>query len=402
MSLHVPAMTLAALAIVGAAGPRAQEPFQDVIRNLRHPKAESRLDAVTVLNNNAYAPAAEAVAPLVADADDRVQAAAIDAELTFFLTESINPVRVMGIGSQKSRAQEAFDGGPLIRGSAPAPSVLVDKLILAIRDENPRIRFDAVHALGFIAEAPLSAPQAAALVAELDHYDPIIRTATARVLARLRVTSAADKLVAATVDSNALVRQFAVLALGRAGEPRVTPQLRQMLTSNKGQLRSEALLALAELASNDDLGLFRTALTESDPEVRRAGAEGLGRLADRDSLAALDAAFKTDRSAAVRLAAAFALQRLDQPQSHVIAAAIGDRDLTSQARDYLFELGVSAMPGVEAAFKVAVDSRARADLLQLMGYLRAPGADAIVEPFTRDQDVRVSRAATHALIRLRR
>src|SRR5262245_6857638 len=138
MSQSIRAIAVMAIAILGAAAPRAQDPFQDVIRNLRHPKVETRLDAVNVLNDNAYAPAAEAVAPLIADADDRVQAAAIDAELTFFLTERINPVKVMGIGSQKSRAQEAFDGGPLIRGSAPAPPVLIDKLITAIRDDNAR------------------------------------------------------------------------------------------------------------------------------------------------------------------------------------------------------------------------------------------------------------------------
>src|SRR5437867_2647938 len=65
--------------------PPPQAQWQDVIRNLRHPDVKVRLAAVEQLGNAGYAAAAEQVAPLVTDPDDRVQFAAIDAELTFFL-----------------------------------------------------------------------------------------------------------------------------------------------------------------------------------------------------------------------------------------------------------------------------------------------------------------------------
>ncbi len=64
-----------------------------------HPKADTRLSAVKKLDEADYAPAAEAVAAVLTDPDDRVQAAAIDAELTFFLTERLSSVRVLGVGS---------------------------------------------------------------------------------------------------------------------------------------------------------------------------------------------------------------------------------------------------------------------------------------------------------------
>ena len=157
MRRSAPWLTVAVAIVVAAVGAHAQPQWQDVIRNLRHPSADTRLAAVERLGNACYVAAIEPLAPLVGDPDDRVQAAALEAELTFFLTERLGSARVMGVGSSKSRAQQAFDAGPLIRTSTPAPSSLIDALIAAMRDENARVRFDAVHVLGFIAEPPLPA-----------------------------------------------------------------------------------------------------------------------------------------------------------------------------------------------------------------------------------------------------
>src|SRR6186713_2883005 len=123
-----------AIALALTVAPSAQpDPYLDAVRNLRHPKPETRLEALAQLNRAAYVDAAEAVAPLVTDPDDRVQAAAIDAELSFFLIDRIS--------GGKSRAQNAFNAGPLLRGSAAAPPLLVDRLMAAMRDDNARIAF---------------------------------------------------------------------------------------------------------------------------------------------------------------------------------------------------------------------------------------------------------------------
>src|SRR5207244_2593779 len=123
--------------------------------------------------------------------------AAIDAELTFFLSEPVGGRRVFSLtGGSRSRAQEAFDAGPFVRSAVSPPLVAVDSLIAAIRDSNSRVRFDAVHALGVIAEAPLPAAQATSLIDGLEHYDPLMRAAVARVIGRLRVVEAGEKLIA--------------------------------------------------------------------------------------------------------------------------------------------------------------------------------------------------------------
>src|SRR5260221_364794 len=86
--------------------------WQDVIRNLRHPDVKVRLAAVEQLGSAGFTAAAEYVAPLVTDPDDRVQFAAIDAELTFFLIEPIGgrPVLSLTRGTNR-RGPEAFEAG---------------------------------------------------------------------------------------------------------------------------------------------------------------------------------------------------------------------------------------------------------------------------------------------------
>jgi HEAT repeat protein len=387
----------AAVALLLIARPGAQTPaeWQDVIRNLRHPKAETRLSALDRLNQAGYVAAAEAVAPLIGDPDDRVQLAAIDAELTFFLTDDVG-------GSRKNRALLAFEAGPLVRSPLRAPDVVIDRLIAGMRDENALVRFDAIHALGVIAEAPLAPAQVRALAAELDHYDPTMRAATARVLGRLNARDAADQLAIALVDSSPVVRLCATEALGLLRDARSAAQLRDQLAKARGDMVGATLLALARIGSPDDIGLFRQRLTDRAPGIRRAAAEGLGRAGDAAAVAPLAALLQNDRSDEVRLAAAFALQRLGQTQSHVIAWMLGDQRTGAQARDYLIELGPAAAPGIEQAFKAAKDNRQRATLVRVLGLVGTSGSVTSIEPLLKDPDDRVRQAATWSIARLRR
>lgn len=394
---------LAVSMVMSAAAPGArQAQWQDVIRNLRHPKADVRLESVERLNEAGYVGAIEPVAALIGDPDDRVQAAAIDAELTFFLTERIGGSgRLLSMGSSKSRAQLAFEAGPLVRTATPAPPALVAALTAAMRDENARVRFDAVHALGFIAEPPLTPAQIQGIVDGLDHYDPLIRIGTARVLGRLGAREAGSKLFDTLSDSNATVRQYAIEAVGQVREARAMAFLRDAIERGSGNV-DVLLLALARIGSPMDLALFREHLRDRRPEARRAAVEGLGRLGDTESTGAITNVLQADRAETVRLAAAFALQRLGQTQTHTIAAMLVLDSVREQARDYLFELGGAALPGIESALKVATDSRHRADLIQLIGYFGTGESMPSMERYLTDKDERVVRAATNATLRLRR
>lgn len=392
----------AAVAFGAATSLAAQPQWQDVIRNLRHPEAGRRLEAVERLDRANYVAAVDPIAPLVRDPDDRVQSAAIDAELTFFLSDRVSDRRILGVGGSKSRAQLAFEAGPVLRTATPAPPALVEVLTTAIRDENARVRFDAVHALGFIAEAPLSAEQLRAVANELDHYDPVIRAATARVLGRLRQRDAGDRLMAAMDDSSGTVRQFAVESLGLVREDRALPRLRDLIARAGSRNVDGLALALARIGAPDDLAYFKEHLADRSAGARRAAAEGIGRIGDRASVGALETLATTDRASAVRLAAAFALHRLGQNQTQAIAAALAEEALATQAREYLFEIGREAVPGVRAALAGATESRHRADVVQIIGYLGDASSLAIVQPLLADPDERVQRAANAAVTRIRR
>ena len=73
-----------------------------------------------------------------------------------------------------------------------------------------------------------------------------------------------------------------------------------------------------------------------------------------------------------------------------------------QARDYLFEIGREAVPGVHQALKTSVESRHRADLVQMIGYLGGAEDLSMIQPLLADVDERVQRAAGAAVVRLKR
>jgi len=381
----------AAIALAGAvATPSAQVVWQDVIRNLRHPDRAVRLAAVQQLGRATYVAAADAVAQLIVDPDDRVQQAAIEAEMLFFLIDEFEDT------------QAAFNAGPLVRGALPAPPVVVDRLIAAMRDENERIRFDAVHALGAIAEAPISASQVEALSDQFEHYDPIVRAMTCRVFGRLRVAEVAPELIVALGDSSPIVREFALEALGRVRAETAVPHLLSMLIRERERdsLAPQALLAMARIAPASGLDHFRKRLADKNALMRRAAVEGIGRLKDRDSIDAVKQILAKDKSNEVRLAAHFALNALGEVQTHHLAAAMVLRDVGFVARDYLLEIGRPAVPGIESALKVAKDARHRADLVQLVGFIGGREDVSIVRPFLQDKNKRVAYVTDNTIVRL--
>jgi HEAT repeat protein len=379
----------------------AAQDWPGLIAQLRDANAERRIDALRQLNIANYVAAAPYAAPLLTDPVDQVQSAAIDAELTFFLNEPVGP------GSSGSRALEAFNAGPLVRAAGREPEVLVDQLITATADRNARVRFDAMHALGVIAEpgsaAATSAEATRRVMAGLQQPDPVFRAATARVLGRLRATAAGDALIGLLNDRSELVVQFAVESLGWIRTDRAVQALMDRAAYfGTGDRANQALLALARIGHGGARNLLRSHLADPDPAARRAAVEGLGRMNDRASLELMRRLAQNDPSNEVRLAGLFALSALGEPQAAGIALVVGPSPLGDQARDYLLEIGAPAAPSVAAAMTTTADPLTRAALTHLIGFIGGPSNIAALETMTRDADPRAARAAADALARLRR
>src|SRR5262249_11038641 len=288
------------------------------VRNLRNPDPKAREAAIRLLRDARYPEAIGPMAPLVLDPVDSIQLEAIDAELSFFLPDQdVKSKKMIGHVIEQRKAAvalAAFDLGPLVIWPRPAPPELVTSLLQAVDDENAKVRLEAIYAVGIVAMPPLTtldSDQTQRLVKALDHFDPAVRAAAARVIGRLKVTDAGDALIKAVNDSQADVRYSSMRALGAIHEQRAVQALtEQFAFYRKGEGAWSALDALAHIAASASMPPFKARLQDKDPNIRRAAAEGLGRVGDTSSLDALEKLVGMDESAMVRMAAAFALQKL--------------------------------------------------------------------------------------------
>ena len=81
-------------------------------------------------------------------------------------------------------------------------------------------------------------------------------------------------------DRNADIRQQVASALGRIGDPKGVPTLRDLLTDENKDVRESAVHALSEIRDRSALEALVGALKSTDPTVRRAAAEALGQRED--------------------------------------------------------------------------------------------------------------------------
>ncbi|MCA1649857.1 MAG: HEAT repeat domain-containing protein, partial [Acidobacteria bacterium] len=293
---------------LAAPGPVAAQPvrFDDVVRNLRHPDAKVRVNAVRLLREARYPEAIIPMAALANDPVDAIQLEAIAAELAFFLVEDIPDKKRVALLVEvrtPGRASAAFERGPLAAWPRPVPIEVVNALLQAVDDDNQRVRAEAIYALGAIAPAPLPEVAVPALIKALDHYDPVIRAAAARVIGRLEVKAAADALIKSVNDSNATARYAAMRALGELREQRALQALTDQFNFyGKGEGAWAALEALARIGHSSSVPMFTARLTDKDPFLRRAAAEGLGRSGDTSGVSALEAGAGNDPSEMVRAA----------------------------------------------------------------------------------------------------
>lgn len=400
---------LAELSCAAAAGAQ-QARFDDVVRNLRNPDAKVRLEAVRLLRESRYPEAAGPVAALVTDPVDAVQLEAIAAERAFFLAREVPGKRRVALFVEvrdSAPAATAFALGPLAVWAHPVPPELVRALIAAVDDDSRKVRLEAIYTLGTIARPPLAEADAAGLTKALDHYDPDVRAAAARVIGRLRVTSAGDALVTAVNDSEPAVRFAAMRALGEIRMERAVEALTAQFTFyGRGEGAAAALDALARIASPSSVPLFKERLADRDPRLRQAAAEGLGRAGDTSEIPALQIGAGNDGSPAVRAAMAFALQKLGQHYLPRLVEFMTSARLAPQVAGYLVELGPGLVPDLLTHLQDPSPSirGGVARVIGLTGESHEIGEPAAVRALTllaSDPDPDVQQAASQALQRLK-
>ena len=400
-------LALAVAACLAAAFPvfARQARVDDVVRNLRNPDPKVRLAAAKLLHESQVLDAAVPIAALITDPVDEIQIEAIAAELSFFLVEDVPAKTRVALIVEKrragGRAMNAFELGPLGVWPRPVPPELPAALLAAVDDDSARVRLEAIYALGTVARGPVDDATAGGLIKAVDHYDPAVREAAARVIGRLGVQSAGDALINAVNDSQAPVRYAAMRALGSIRERRAVQALTDQLAFyGKGEGAVAALDALARIADPASVPLFTERVADRDANVRRACAEGLGRAGDRAGVEGLEEAVINEPSDTVRAAMTFALQlsgRNDMPR---LVEFLARGKVAPQVAGYLLELGPPAAP-LLVSHLTDPSAAIRANVATILGSIGGPDTIAALQALTSDRDADVRQAASRAIARLK-
>lgn len=407
---------LATVAPIGAQAPsvpQSLEPrvsYDSVVARLTSPEADVRRDALRALGATAYPDAIATISTLLTDPEDDIQRETIYTLLSFYHVEKPAVVkRRTGLVVEtraRSAAQRIYDLGPYGLIPQPVPIELTNGLAQAMFDDNARVRLEAVYALGVMARPPLDAYAAEALARSLQDRDKDVRTAAARVIGGLRVTTAGDALVAVLNDRDTTVATAAMRSLGDIKAWQSLQALTDQFTYYQGKgARAEAAFdALARIAHASSQPLFTAQLTSSSANLRRLAGEGLARSGNREAAQQAAAALAGDRQRDVQLAGAFAaVSGGGQGSSGVstLVAALDNGAFHEQAMSYLVELGPHAVSGLEQALAASdIDTRERATMV--LGFIGGEQALLLLDQARRDSDLRVVRAAERAIARLRK
>jgi HEAT repeat protein len=260
---------------------------------------------------------------------------------------------------------------------------------------------EAIYALGVIARPPFPSEFEAPLIKVLDHYDPAMRAAAARVIGRLRVASAGEALIRAINDSNAAVRYASMRALGYIGETRAVQALTDQLAFyGRGEGAWAALDGLARIAHASSVPVFKSRLGDSDPWLRRAAAEGLGRSGDTSEMTAMQTGAGTDPSEMVRAAMAFALHKLGRNYVPRLAEFMDSSKTAPQVGEYFLELGPGVVPALLPHLQDP-DASIRANIAVVLGGIGGEETIKALQPLLQDKDSDVAKAAQRALSRIK-
>lgn len=411
------------LAALTATGLLAQVPFEQAVRDLASADAATRLRTAQMLKDAAYPEAALPLSRLIVDPQDGVQLEAIAAELNIFLAEKIVPRKRVGFIVELRTAVAAdaiFTTGPLAIGSRTVPIEVLDALRRAARDDNPRVRLEAMYAFGVLAVEPggdrrrellrTSGPDLAAMIGAVD---PAHRYAALQVIGRVFERrlhddpidqGVGDAVISALNEREPAMQAAAMQALGAMRYERAVKGLMDLFQYHgKGDMAESALDAIAHIAHPSSVPLLVAQLASKNATLEGIAVEGLARAGDRDRLGDVQSAIGADRNGSLQLAGSFASVMLSSDAVGGLAPiieALANPRLREQARWYLSE----AAPGrtqVFARYLQDPDPLVRTALVDALGLGDDGAAMAIVQPMASDKDVQVARAVERALARLR-
>jgi HEAT repeat protein len=357
-----------------------QYTFEQVASGLKHQDAATRLRAIQILKDADYGEAAGPIATALADIEDRVQLAAIDAERSLFTTRVVPRRKRIGlvIEVRTVAGGDAAAAGQLALKPRAVPPELLTGLAVALRDNNPRVRAEAIHLAALLAPFPCA-----------------------------RESEPCSQIGNALIDNINLrepaLRRAAMLALGQLRYPNAVQALSDQLSFHqKGLDAMAALEGLAGIGHPTSVSTFEDLLASSNADVRRFAVIGLARAGHRDVLARIQDMGQTERSDDVLLAMHYANVKLGGIDASLkqLITGLANASQRSIVLGYLLDLSTSNAPAIaESLTDPSPDVRRL--IADIVGFSRNPAVTPALEAATKDTDPDVADAARQAIERLR-
>ena len=387
----------AAAAPAGAGQAAPPPPVTQLAADVQSPDSSVRRAALRALAAGGSPEALGPLGILVTDEDNGIQLGAIAAVLDIYV--------VPPSGRRAGSAEAAFFQAPYNATPWPAPAQLTTGLTKALADDWPAVRRDAVYALGVISPVPAGESVAREVHWSLSDLDPSARLAAARVLGRLRVAQAGLDLIGRVNDSVLDVRLASMRALGDLRENQAVVALTEQFEFdlfNRGSAGRASLDALGRIAHPSSRALFEAETASGNSSHRRSAYEGLARLGGLSEAAPrIGAALATEGDREVATAMAFALVAAGQPAfMEQLIAALGNSRTSTQALDYLIELGPPHAATL-AGYATHADPAVRRQVVTALGFIGGSEAEVVLGRANGDADEGVRRASQVALARLR-
>jgi HEAT repeat protein len=420
----------AALAILLAWGlapaAKADQPFEDLVANLKSPTARTRQAAAQELGKSRRREAVAPLSALVRDPEPRVRLEVVKAlrnlrdlsavpALVTSLQDGDPTIREEAVGTLVEIYAERERGGPIDRfleafsdeydrASVP-PYTAVDPAVFrglstTLRDEKKGIRAESAYAIGILGGGSAVRD----LVTATQDPEADVRAAAATAIGKVGTAEEGRSLIPLLADESATVRNRALQAIGILRVREAGPALREMFEQNRRrELGMRVLASLSRIGDPGQADLFRELLSSNDTEQRRLAVEGLGRIADPSMLPAFKKDYQREKDGAVRLAYNFAIVYLgDHAFLDAIVLALGSSGSAARrARDYILELGLPIVPELYPYLNDQ-SAEVRGALCDVLAQLGDVGATARLMPLLADPNSKVADRANRAIEKLRR
>jgi HEAT repeat protein len=370
-----------------------QYTFEEVASGLTHQDAATRLRAIQILKEADYPDAAVPIAAALGDVDDRVQLSAIDAERSLFTTRVVPRRKKVGfvIEVRTVAGGDAAATGQLALKARAVPPQVLTGVAVALRDDNPRVRAEAINLAALLAPVPC-APKVRA--------NP---TSGGGQADRGPCADVGNALIDNINSRDAQLRRAAMMALGQVRYFNAVQALMDQFSYHqKGADAMAALEGLAGIGHPISVSVFEQQLTSSNADMRRLAVEGLARAGTRDALPTLQTLGQTERSAAVLLALHYANVKVGAIDSSLqpLVVALGNASQRPIALSYLLDLSTSVAPALAVSLKdPSVDVRRL--VADVLGFSQNPAVFSSLVVATQDPDPDVAAAALLAIERLK-